>query len=106
MLAAACLLAAAAAAEPLVGGDADANGCIASAGYTYCKSLGKCIRSWESSCVDLEEATKGEKEGEDKTEEDGEEAEGPGLHALAQFVENHEDYSMRHPMTPCQTLPV
>ena len=54
----ACLLAAAAAAStPLVGGDADAHGCIASAGYTYCEPLGKCIRSWESTCVELEEET-------------------------------------------------
>ena len=79
LLGAAWLLAAAAASStPLVGGDADANGCIASAGYTFCKPLGKCIRSWESSCVALEETTEGgdgdknEKEGK---EEDGEEAE-------------------------------
>ena len=62
----ACLLAAAAAAEPLVGGDADKNGCIASAGYTWCAPRGKCIRSWESACVDLEE------KGEDKKEEEEE----------------------------------
>ena len=62
---AACLLAAAAAAStPLIGGDADANGCIASAGYTWCEPLNNCIRSWESACVDLEEeeTTKDEKE--------------------------------------------
>ena len=77
MLAAACLLAAAAAAStPLVGNDADAHGCVASAGYTYCEPLGKCIRSWESTCVELEESTKGdEKEGERKKEEEDEEEE-------------------------------
>ena len=79
----ACLLAAAAAAStPLVGNDADAHGCVASAGYTYCEPLGKCIRSWESTCVELEETTKrgdsdkgDEKEGEGKKEEEGDEEE-------------------------------
>ena len=73
----ACLLAAAAAAStPLVGNDADAHGCVASAGYTYCEPLGKCIRSWESTCVELEESTKGdEKEGEGKKEEEEEDEE-------------------------------
>ena len=71
VLAAACLLAAAAASStPLVGGDADANGCIASAGYSWCASLNKCIRSWESNCVDLEEeTTKGGEKEEDEEEE-------------------------------------
>ena len=63
-LAAWLLAAAAAASTPLVGGDADAHDCVASAGYTYCEPLGKCIRSWESACVDLEE------KGEDKKEEE------------------------------------
>ena len=73
----ACLLAAAAAAStPLVGGDAGAQRCVASAGYTYCEPLGKCIRSWESTCVELEESTKGdEKEGEGKKEEEEDEEE-------------------------------
>ena len=65
MLAAACLLAAAAASStPLIGGDSDAHGCVASAGYTWCEPLNKCLRSWESACVDLEE------KGEDKKEEE------------------------------------
>ena len=80
-LTAACLLAAAAAAAtPLVGGDADANGCIASAGYTYCQPLNKCIRSWESACVELEEeTTKGDEKEEDEEEEEEEEEEGGEL---------------------------
>ena len=71
----ACLLAAAAAAStPFVGGDADAHGCIASAGYTWCEPLNKCIRSWESTCVDLEEeTTKGDEKEEDEEEEEEEE---------------------------------
>ena len=35
---------------PLVGGDKDAHGCIGSAGYTWCASSKKCIRSWEEKC--------------------------------------------------------
>ena len=38
----------------LIGGDTDDNGggCYVSAGYSYCSSLGKCVRSWEESCPD------------------------------------------------------
>lgn len=32
---------------PLVGGDRDAHGCIASAGYQWCERTGRCERSWE-----------------------------------------------------------
>ena len=32
------------------GSDWDLNGCIASAGYTFCEVLGRCIRLWEESC--------------------------------------------------------
>jgi|TARA_R110000796_G_scaffold47320_1_gene113889 hypothetical protein len=32
------------------GSDWDVRGCIASAGYTWCDILGKCIRLWEESC--------------------------------------------------------
>lgn len=38
------------AAAPVVGGDRDENGCIGSAGYTWCAQLNKCIRSWEEEC--------------------------------------------------------
>lgn len=31
----------------LVGGDKDAHGCIASAGYTWCEVQGRCVRLWE-----------------------------------------------------------
>ncbi|HEY1077119.1 MAG TPA: hypothetical protein VGE51_10565 [Fontimonas sp.] len=32
---------------PIVGGDRDAHGCIASAGYAWCASTGACERPWE-----------------------------------------------------------
>jgi len=32
------------------GGDRDKHGCIKSAGETWCKSLGKCIHNWETTC--------------------------------------------------------
>lgn len=35
----------------LVGNDADENGCIGSAGYTWCEPLGKCLRTFEEPCV-------------------------------------------------------
>ena len=35
----------------VVGGDHDEHDCIASAGYSWCDSLSKCIRSWETACV-------------------------------------------------------
>jgi len=38
-------------AEPIVGGDRDAHGCIGSAGYVWCDSLSQCIRPWETNCT-------------------------------------------------------
>lgn len=32
---------------PVVGGDRDAHGCIASAGYAWCERERACVRSWE-----------------------------------------------------------
>jgi len=32
------------------GGDTDEHGCIGSAGYEWCESLGECIRPWETEC--------------------------------------------------------
>ena len=32
------------------GSDWDMNGCIGSAGYSWCELMGKCIRLWEESC--------------------------------------------------------
>ncbi len=34
----------------VVGGDRDVHGCIGSAGYTWCTTLNKCVRSWEEKC--------------------------------------------------------
>lgn len=36
----------------LVGADRDKHGCIGSAGYTWSKELGKCIRPWEQKSVE------------------------------------------------------
>jgi hypothetical protein len=33
-----------------IGGDKDANGCLIAGGYTWCATLNKCIRSWETPC--------------------------------------------------------
>ena len=35
---------------PLVGGDRDEHGCIGSAGYSWCETKAKCLRSWEEEC--------------------------------------------------------
>ncbi|MFH1608452.1 MAG: MliC family protein [Patescibacteria group bacterium] len=34
----------------LIGGDADEHGCLASAGYSWCKIKSKCLRAWEEAC--------------------------------------------------------
>merc|ERR1711881_630658 len=34
----------------MVGGEKDENGCLASAGYTWCGAKGKCLRPWEEEC--------------------------------------------------------
>jgi hypothetical protein len=36
--------------EKLIGGDRDENGCLTSAGYTWCESSKTCIRKWETLC--------------------------------------------------------
>jgi len=36
----------------IVGGDKDENGCIGSAGYTWCEPLQACIRSFETNCTE------------------------------------------------------
>ncbi|HQT44709.1 MAG TPA: hypothetical protein PLO51_01920 [Candidatus Micrarchaeota archaeon] len=36
---------------PIVGNDSDAHGCKASAGYSWCGALQKCVRSWEENCT-------------------------------------------------------
>ncbi len=35
---------------PPLGSDRDEHGCIPSAGYQWCESLGQCIRPWETEC--------------------------------------------------------
>lgn len=34
----------------IVGGDKDENGCIGSAGYSWCEVKNKCLRIWEEKC--------------------------------------------------------
>jgi hypothetical protein len=36
---------------PRLGGDRDSYGCIGSAGYQWCATLNKCVRSWETPCT-------------------------------------------------------
>ena len=36
---------------PLIGGDRDSHGCIASAGYAWCEALQACIQPWETNCT-------------------------------------------------------
>lgn len=33
-----------------IGGDKDANGCLIAGGYTWCATLNKCVRKWETPC--------------------------------------------------------
>lgn len=40
--------------SPLIGGDRDTHGCIASAGYIWSEPLSQCIRPWELYSVDVE----------------------------------------------------
>jgi hypothetical protein len=37
-------------AQPLVGGDRDAHGCLGSGGYQWCEAKSKCLRIWEEPC--------------------------------------------------------
>lgn len=57
----------------MVGGDADAHGCITSAGYTWCG--GQCVRPWESACEDLKETDSDAEKEEEREEGDEEEEE-------------------------------
>jgi hypothetical protein len=41
--------------EQKVGADKDIHGCIGSAGYTWCDSKQKCLRSWEEVCPAAEQ---------------------------------------------------
>ena len=39
--------------EQLVGNDEDEHGCKASAGYSWCESKQKCLRTWEEKCEEV-----------------------------------------------------
>lgn len=43
--------------EKPIGGDKDEYGCLVAAGYTWCESKQKCIRTWEEGCPSEEEFT-------------------------------------------------
>jgi len=59
------------ASEPvLLGGDRDAHGCIASAGYTWCDSKQLCLRSWEEECP-LEGSSSRDDEGHPRRTQSG-----------------------------------
>ena len=36
--------------QKLIGGDQDAHGCLIAAGYSWCQSKNKCLRTWEETC--------------------------------------------------------
>jgi|GEM_PF-5430281 len=36
----------------LIGGEKDEHGCLVAAGYSWCESKKKCLRSWEEDCDD------------------------------------------------------
>ena len=40
--------------DEIIGGDRDEHGCIGSAGYTWCASKQKCLRTWEEECPDVD----------------------------------------------------
>jgi len=52
--------------DNLVGGDMDDFGCISSAGYTWCESQSKCLRSWENDCTSEDEDDSSETLGADE----------------------------------------
>lgn len=37
--------------DQLIGGDQDEHGCLIAAGYSWCESKQKCLRTWEEECV-------------------------------------------------------
>ena len=51
-----------------VGNDRDTHGCVPSAGYSWCTSLDRCVRLWETPCKD---STQADIAGEDTAEGEG-----------------------------------
>merc|ERR1712115_371136 len=43
----------------VVGGDEDENGCLASAGFSWCEATQKCQRFWEEPCASSSESLVG-----------------------------------------------
>jgi len=41
--------------EKPIGGERDEHGCLPTAGYTWCESKQKCLRTWEEECPNGEE---------------------------------------------------
>ncbi|RLE46581.1 hypothetical protein DRJ22_01575 [Candidatus Woesearchaeota archaeon] len=83
---------------PIIGGDRDEHGCIASAGYTWCESKQKCLRLWEEECPGLEKPGSKQKskhaekkKAPETCRKEGETGFGPcceGLTAVACYAEN------------------
>lgn len=57
--------------EPIVGGDRDEHGCIPSAGYTWCESKQKCLRTWEEECPSVDSTTNYDDTGDATVTADG-----------------------------------
>jgi len=55
----------------LLGGDQDDFGCVSSAGYTWCESQLKCLRTWEDDCTSEVEDDSAETLGADVESENG-----------------------------------
>jgi len=45
-----CVLAVGCSLEKPIGGETDEHGCLSTAGYTWCESKQKCLRTWEEDC--------------------------------------------------------
>ncbi len=45
-------------AEKPIGGERDEHGCLPTAGYTWCESKQKCLRTWEEECPESEVSEK------------------------------------------------
>lgn len=43
--------------EKIIGGERDEHGCVLMAGYTWCESKQKCLRTWEEECPSTEPAS-------------------------------------------------
>ena len=84
--------------ERTVGGDGDEHGCIGSAGYQWCESKSKCLRTWEEECPDADEHRDAEDEdqsgGSDEDEEVNQDPKDPGEDAQAPPEPSRQDQEL------------